>query len=56
MLFRSNKIAIILGNEGQGVSHRILSMADSRVKIEMSSFESLNVAVAAGIFCYHWRK
>ena len=51
-----NKIAIILGNEGQGVSHRILSMADSRVKIEMSSFESLNVAVAAGIFCYHWRK
>jgi RNA methyltransferase, TrmH family len=49
-------IALILGNEGQGVSHRLMNMADGRVKIEMPGFESLNVAVAAGILCYHWRK
>jgi RNA methyltransferase, TrmH family len=55
--FESNvPIALILGNEGQGVSHRLMSMADGRVKIEMQGFESLNVAVAAGILCYHWRK
>jgi RNA methyltransferase, TrmH family len=51
-----DKVAVILGNEGQGVSHRIKSMADGKVNIEMNAFESLNVAVAAGIFCYHWRK
>jgi TrmH family RNA methyltransferase len=50
------KVAVILGNEGQGVSHRVLSLADEKVKIEMSGFDSLNVAVAAGIFCYHWRR
>ncbi|PKM63730.1 MAG: RNA methyltransferase [Firmicutes bacterium HGW-Firmicutes-20] len=49
-------VAVILGNEGQGISHRIMSMADAKVKIEMQGFDSLNVAVAAGIFCYHWRK
>ena len=52
----NDQVAVILGNEGQGISQRILSMADRKVKIEMSSFESLNVAVAAGIFCYHWRR
>lgn len=51
-----DRVAIILGNEGQGVSQRMLHLADGKVNIEMSSFESLNVAVAAGIFCYHWRK
>jgi TrmH family RNA methyltransferase len=50
------KVAVILGNEGQGVSHLLLALADEKVKIEMSGFDSLNVAVAAGIFCYHWRK
>ncbi len=49
-------IAVILGNEGQGVSTRLLALADDKVKIEMADFDSLNVAVAAGIFCYYWRK
>lgn len=50
------QVAVILGNEGQGVSNRLLALADDKVKIEMSGFDSLNVAVAAGIFCYHWRR
>lgn len=55
-LEKYDKIAIVLGNEGQGVSQRMLHLADGKVKIEMNAFESLNVAVAAGIFCYHWRR
>lgn len=53
---KDGAISVILGNEGQGVSHRLLSLSDDKVKIEMAGFESLNVAVAAGIFCYHWRR
>jgi RNA methyltransferase, TrmH family len=49
-------VAIIMGNEGQGVSQKLIGMSDAKVKIEMQGFESLNVAVAAGIFCYHFKK
>ena len=49
--------AIILGNEGQGVHHSLQEIADERLRIEMSGFESLNVAVAGGIIMYHfWGK
>ena len=41
--------AFVFGNEGQGVSQEILNRCDKLVKIEMETFESLNVAVAAGI-------
>lgn len=49
-------VAIIMGNEGQGVSQRLIALSDAKVKIEMQGFESLNVAVATGIFCYHFKK
>ncbi len=49
-------LAVILGNEGQGIHSELIYRSDFRVKIEMDGFESLNVAVAAGIFCYTWRK
>lgn len=52
----SEKLVLIVGNEGQGVSDSLLKMSDFNVKIETSSFESLNVAVAAGILMYHFRK
>lgn len=45
----SEKFALVMGNEGSGVSEEILNLADVRVKIPMKNFESLNVAVAAGI-------
>lgn len=52
----SKTVAFVLGNEGQGIRPEILALCDTVVKIEMSTFESLNVAVAAGILCYRFRK
>ncbi len=34
----------------------IIKECDSLIKIPMNTFESLNVAVAAGIIAYHFRK
>ena len=46
-------IALVIGNEGQGVSQDFLDLADIRVKIPMKGqIESLNAAVAAGILMY----
>ncbi len=50
------KHAIIFGNEGQGVRKEILALSDECLKIEMQTFDSLNVAVAAGICMYHLQK
>ena len=52
----SGKLAFIFGNEGNGVRPEILDAADTHLRIEMEGFESLNVAVAAGIIMYHYRK
>jgi RNA methyltransferase, TrmH family len=49
-------LALVLGNEGAGVSKEVLALCDQNIKIESSSFESLNVAIAAGILCHHFRK
>ena len=46
------RYAVILGNEGSGVSRVLQDSADVRVRIEMAGFESLNVAVAGGIMMY----
>ncbi|NTW95153.1 MAG: RNA methyltransferase [Erysipelotrichaceae bacterium] len=53
---RQFPMALVLGNEGAGVSKEILDLCDQKIKIESSSFESLNVAIAAGILCHHFRK
>ena len=47
--------ALVLGNEGAGVSEKVLSVCDQNIIIEMDQFESLNVAVAAGIAMYTLR-
>ena len=45
--------AIVIGNEGNGVSKEILEMADQKIKIPMpGKTESLNAAVATGIILY----
>lgn len=45
--------ALVIGNEGEGVSPGLLEAADLRVKIPMAGrMESLNAAVAAGILMY----
>ena len=51
---KSDKFAIIFGNEGNGVSDNILSKCDINVRIDMEKdCESLNVGVSSGIVLYH---
>ena len=52
----STPIAVVMGSEGQGVSDEVLKCVNGYFKIPMTYFESLNVAVAAGIICYYLRK
>ena len=49
---KSSKLAIILGNEGNGVREEILDMTDKNIFIEITNMESLNVGVAGGILMY----
>lgn len=46
---KNDKYAIILGNEGQGISKDILDYCDITLKIDINHIESLNVAVAGAI-------
>lgn len=49
----TGKVAIVLGNEGHGVSERALKLADERIVIPQVGFaNSLNVAAAAAIILY----
>ena len=44
------RLALVLGNEGDGVSEATLGASDHRIRIPTSAaVDSLNVAVAAGI-------
>jgi len=50
----SEKVAIIVGNEGAGVQEKLLYLADEKVTIPIyGKAESLNVSIAAGIFMYY---
>lgn len=47
------QFALVIGNEGNGISDEVKSAADSTVRIPMQSTqESLNAAVAAGVSMY----
>ncbi len=49
----SNKVALILGNEGNGLSEYARSQVDRTVSLPMqNNFESLNVAVAGSVLMY----
>ncbi|MDW0110409.1 TrmH family RNA methyltransferase [Sporosarcina aquimarina] len=53
----TSSFALIVGNEGAGVSDEFLAKADTIVKIPMyGKAESLNVAVAAGILLYTYAR
>lgn len=53
----SRSTAIIIGNEGRGISSELLSRCDLLVSIPMSGrIGSLNAAVAAGIVFYEMRR
>ena len=50
---KEEKIVIIMGNEGKGVSEKIQNLSDEFIYIEMNEIcESLNVAVATSIILY----
>ena len=46
------RVAIVVGNEANGVSEPIAAVADRTVAIPIRNVESLNVAVATGILLY----
>jgi len=51
------KVALIIGNEANGISDELLKLSDVNVKIPMANdVESLNAAVAAGIAMYLGRE
>lgn len=52
----NEKIALILGNEGKGVSHDVAALATSSIRIDIKDVESLNVAVAGSIIMYELSK
>ena len=53
----SNKYALVMGNEGNGVKDNILDLCDDYIYIDMnSSVESLNVGVATSIILYEFNK
>lgn len=50
---KPEKIALVIGNEGNGVSDELMTMANSVVRIPMSNgVESLNAGVSASIIMY----
>ena len=49
------KIALVLGSEGEGVSSLVLENCDFAVKLpQMGKVSSLNVAQASTVFMYEW--
>lgn len=51
---RQEKIALIMGNEVDGLSKKVLTLADAILAIPMrGKKESLNVSVAFGILVFH---
>jgi tRNA G18 (ribose-2'-O)-methylase SpoU len=54
---RAPRFGLLFGNEAQGLDEAYLRACDRRVTIPMRmGTDSLNVAVAAGIFLYHFTK
>ena len=49
------KTALLLGSEGPGLPQELIDLCDQKVTIPMQhNTDSLNVAVAAGVFLYHF--
>ncbi len=52
---KTMKTALILGNEGHGISDDVKFLSDGAISISTQNVESLNVSVAGGILMYEWR-
>jgi len=54
---RAPRVGLLLGNEAQGLGDEYLGLCDRRVTLPMKlGVDSLNVAVAAGVFLYHFTR
>jgi len=54
---KSKKLAILFGNEAQGLSREVISVCNRKVTLSMKrGTDSLNVSIAAGIFLYHFSR
>ena len=51
---RPARLALLFGNEAKGLGSEWLELCDRRLTIPMRAADSLNVAIAAGIFLYHF--
>ncbi len=50
----NNRVALIIGNEGAGISSDIIAQADKNIKIPIyGRTESLNAGIAAGVLMYY---
>lgn len=49
---KNKQVALILGNEGQGITPETLSLTDKNITIK-TNIESLNVAIAGSIIMHH---
>jgi TrmH family RNA methyltransferase len=52
---KNKKLALVLGNEGHGLTENVKQICDEFVTIKTNQVESLNVSVAGGILMYEWR-
>jgi tRNA G18 (ribose-2'-O)-methylase SpoU len=54
---RPDRLALVFGSEGHGLSPDWLALCDRRLTIPIASgVDSLNVAIAAGIFLHHFQR
>ncbi|MFM9963606.1 MAG: TrmH family RNA methyltransferase [Planctomycetaceae bacterium] len=51
---RPARLALLFGNEANGLGPEWLELCDRRLTIPMRAADSLNVAIAAGIFLHHF--
>ncbi|MCT7680518.1 MAG: RNA methyltransferase, partial [Lactobacillus crispatus] len=52
---KTKELALIIGNEANGVSDEAVNLADEKLFIPIKGqAESLNAAIAAGIMIYHF--
>jgi tRNA G18 (ribose-2'-O)-methylase SpoU len=53
---RPDRFALLFGSEGHGLDSALVALCDRRITIPMhAGTDSLNVAIAAGIFLHHFR-
>lgn len=52
----SERSVLVMGSEGEGIRHGVLSKCDVQVSIPIDKIESLNVSVATSILVWEWAR